>query len=91
MQHHSAQQYREQFTLELAHLIGCQPESLPASVTKDVAATFIGLANKKTLNVWHSTGRHGIVMVKIGRITQPTTEWLINLKVAGLSMAGEVA
>lgn len=29
-------------------------------------------------------------MVKVGRVTEPTTDWLIDLKLAGLSAIGEV-
>jgi len=87
----NTEQYRSQFKSELANLIGCIPEALPASTTKEIAAQYLGLANKKTLNVWHSAGRHGIVMVKVGRITQPTTQWLIDIKMAGLSVAMEVS
>ena len=91
MNYQNHNDYREQFRLELATLIGCKPEALPASTSKEIAAKYLGLKNQKTLNVWHSTGRHDIVMVKVGRITQPTIQWLIDLKMAGLTVAREVA
>ena len=91
MKHHSTDHYRDQFTKELARLIGCKPESLPTTTPKIIGAQFLGLKNPKTLNVWHSAGRHGIVMVKIGRITEVSTEWLIDLKTESLSVSQEVA
>lgn len=91
MQTKTPEHYRAQFKAELCNLIGCDENSLPATANKDIAADYLGLKNKKTLNVWHSTGRHGIVMVKVGRNTEPSTDWLIDLKMAGLSIAAEVA
>ena len=79
--------YRSKFTSELANLIGCDSSDLPVSTSKEIAASYLGLVNKNTLNVWHSTGRHGIVMVKVGRNTQPSTDWLVDIKMAGLSIA----
>ena len=84
-------QYRSHFKSDLARLIGCEPDSIPASVSKDIAVKFLGLKNEKTLNVWSSAGRHGIVMIKVGKVTQPSTQWLIDLKLAGIKTAGEAA
>ena len=76
---------------DLARLAECTAKELPASVSKLIACKFLGLTNPKTLNVWHSTGRHGIVMFKMGHRTEPCTDWLISLKLDGLSIAGEAA
>ena len=93
MQHtitESQERYRESFTNELSNLLGCEPNKLPTTADKGIASHFLGLTNKKTLDVWYCTGRYGIVMIKVGRSTRPCTQWLINTKLAGVRIA-EVA
>ena len=82
--------YRESFTKELCDLLGCEPSHLPTTADKDIASQYLGLTNKKTLDVWYCNGRYGIVMIKVGRSTRPCTQWLINTKLAGVRIA-EVA
>ena len=91
MNNQSREQYFAQFKADLARLIGCDPTEIPATTTKEIACDYLGLANPKTLNVWKSAGRHGCVMVRVGRNSYPSTDWLINLKMAGLSIPQEVA
>ena len=81
------ERYRQNFTTELANIIGCEIEKLPTATSKEIACEYLGLANAKTLDVWHCNGRHGIVMVKVGKYSRPSTEWLINLKLSSLSIA----
>lgn len=81
----------KQLISDLARLLDCTPDSLPASTPKPIAAKYLGLKNWKTLNVWSSTKRHGIVMLKIGRRTEPTTDWLISHALSGLTISEEVA
>lgn len=85
------EQYRETFTRELANLIGCQPDKLPTTCTKQIACEYLGLTNHKTLDVWRCNGRHGIVMMKVGKYSRPTTSWMIDLKLSSLSIAGAAA
>lgn len=85
------EQYRKLFTDELARQLGTTPDALPTSVSKQQAAEFLCLKNIKTLNVWHSNKRHGIAMLKVGKDTRPMTSWLIDMKLAGVSVAQEVA
>ena len=85
------EQYREAFTRELANLIDCDPDKLPTTCTKELACEYLGLVNHKTLDVWRCTGRHGIVVIKVGKCSRPATNWLINLKLSSLSIAGAVA
>ena len=58
------EKYRDDFIRELANLVGCEPNSLPTTCTKQIACEFLGLINHKTLDVWRCNGRHGIVMLK---------------------------
>ncbi len=81
----------KQLVNDLARLLNCTPDTLPASTPKPIAAKFLGLKNWKTLNVWSTTKRHGIVMLKIGRRTEPTTDWLIGHALSGLSIPEEAA
>lgn len=82
---------KTQLKADLARLLDCDPAALPATAPKDIGAKFLRLKNPKTLNVWNCEGSHGIVMLKIGRRTEPTTDWLIDFALSGLSVAGEVA
>ena len=83
--------YRAAFVADLARLIGCEPDALPAHATIDVAASFLGLSNSRTLITWKSQGRHGIAVVKIGRTVYPLTDWLLDMKLRGLSIAKDAA
>lgn len=85
------EQYRSLFTDELAREIGCEAEKLPTTTTKEIACKFLGLKNTKTLDVWRCNGRHGIVMVKVGKYSRPSTAWLIELKLSKISIAGQAA
>ena len=83
--------YRQQFARELADLLGTTVEALPSSVSKADAATFLGLKNPRTLNVWASSGRHGIAMLKVGRDTRPMTAWLLDMKAGAVRIAEAAA
>lgn len=83
--------YRTKFTQELIDLVGCDPKKLPTTTSKDIALEYLGLTNKKTLDVWRCNGRHGIVMVRVGKYSRPSTEWMINLKLSSMSIAGVAA
>ena len=85
------EQYRQRFTEELARDIGCNPDSLPTTTTKAIACQYLGIVNHKTLDVWRCTGRHGIVMVRVGKHSRPATDWLINMKLSSVSIAGAAA
>ena len=80
-------QYRERFTAELARIICCKPDEMPMATSKENAAKYLGLKNPNTLNVWNVSKRHSIVMLKTGRVTEPTTDWLINFKLSSLEEA----
>ena len=84
------QKFEQRLKADLARLLDCEPDTLPASCDKKIACKFLGLGNPKTLNFWNSTGRHGIVMVKVGKRTEASTDWLISLKLAGLKVPAEV-
>lgn len=81
--------YRAQFSKELANLIGCPPDAIPPTVNKKLACKFLGITNVRTLNVWKCNGRHGIVMLRVGKKTEPTTNWLLDFKLSCLSIAQE--
>lgn len=83
--------YRRQFAQELADLLGVTVDTLPTSVPKPEAATFLGLLNPRTLNVWHCNGRHGMAMLKVGRDTRPMTAWLLDFKAASVHIAEAAA
>ena len=83
--------YRQAFVIDLARLIGCGKDDLPAHTTLDIAASFLGLRNPKTLLTWKSAGRHSIAVVKIGRTVYPLTDWLLDMKLRGLSIAKDAA
>lgn len=78
------QYYREQFTKDLARLIGCSADELPANVPKQLAMQFLHLTSPRTLNDWSSSGKHGIRTVRVGRDVQVMTDWLIDMKVNGV-------
>ena len=71
---------------ELAKIQGCTLDDLPPTVSKETARRFLKLSNPKTLNDWISGKTHGIEYVKVGRSVEPTTEWLVDMKMRGLNL-----
>lgn len=63
----------------LAVIVGCQPEHLPAAVSKSQAAEFLELTNEKTLDVWKAQKRYPLTFIKVGRRNKIGTDSLIDL------------
>ncbi len=63
---------------ELAVICNCSPDALPASLTREQAQTYFGVENPRTFHVWKSTGRHGLVWLKRGRLAEIATESAIQ-------------
>lgn len=52
---------------ELSAVCGCTPDNLPVSLSPEQALKFFQIGNPKTLHVWKSTKRHGLVWIKRGQ------------------------
>ena len=76
---------------QLANICNCPADDLPPSLTTEQSLKFFLLENPKTLHVWKSTGRHGLVWLKRGRRSEIATESAIQHRLNSVEIPATAA